>query len=72
MMEFQQIVDMALTAINFLPVEMGQTVLSVIGGFALVATGVAKPDSRYSKRAYFIYKAINLLGANVGKAKNRD
>ena len=42
--------------------------LAVIGGFALL--GMFTPNESNNKAVDFLWKAINFLGANLGKAKN--
>lgn len=49
--------------------ENGEVVCSVIGLFAVIAT--ATPNEHDNKVADFLLKAVNVLGLNVGKAKNK-
>lgn len=43
-------------------------ILAAVGGFAMVAT--ATPNESDNKLVDKVYKFINVLGANVGKAAN--
>ena len=45
-----------------------QVAFAVIGAFSAIAT--ITPNETDNKIADFLLKAINILGANVGKAKN--
>ena len=61
---YEQALDLFTTVLPLLP----EAVLSTVGGFALIATRFAKPQSQWGR---FIYAAVNILGANFGKAKNK-
>lgn len=54
---------------NVLPFDWVQTVLTVIGGSAVIASAVSQPNSQYARKAH---KIINVLGFNFGKAKNKE
>jgi hypothetical protein len=47
-----------------------QLLVSIIGVFAIVAT--MTPNDADNKIAASLLKFVNLLGANVGKARNGD
>lgn len=55
-------------AINWL-LENLDLALTVIGAFAAIAA--VTPNEHDNKIADFLLKAINILGANVGKAENK-
>lgn len=60
------------TVTSFLPLvidSVASPALTVVGGFALVASVFTKPESQYGEKIHWL---INLLGANVNKAKNKD
>lgn len=46
-----------------------QIALAIVGAFASIAT--ITPNETDNKIADFLLKAINILGANVGKAQNK-
>lgn len=54
---------------NLLPVWL-QIALGAIGAFAAAAAGT--PNKSPNPIVDFILKAINLFGANFGKASNKD
>ena len=47
---------------------LAQGLLAVVGGFSLLAT--LTPNEADNKVLDMVYKLINTLGANFGKAKN--
>jgi hypothetical protein len=47
-----------------------QLAVSIIGAFAVIAT--MTPNEADNKIANWLLKFVNLLGANVGKARNGD
>lgn len=55
------------SVINFVN-EWYQIILALVGAFALIATKT--PNEADNKIADILLKAINLFGANFGKAKN--
>lgn len=61
--------DIFQTIMSILPLlgDVLGPVTNVVGGAALVATSFAKPKSQYARKLHTI---INVLGANLGKAKN--
>ena len=62
MKELQAILDSILA---YIP-----TVLTIVGAFAVIATKTANKSD--DKIVQFILDIINFLGANLGKAKNKD
>lgn len=50
--------------------QIGQIILAVFGGFALLATQV--PNVAKNPVVQFILSLVNFLGANWGKSKNAE
>jgi len=72
-MEFDTILSLFTTVFTTVTFGYGDTILSVVGGAALIAAGVSKPGSQYKTKAGKIFgTVINLLGANFGKAANKE
>lgn len=59
------------TILGFLPfiIDLVSPVATVVGGAAVIASTFAKPESQWGRK---IHTLINLLGANFGKASNKD
>jgi len=47
--------------------------LAIIGGVALVGTGVSKPKSQYNNKLEFVFQTVlKYLGGNFGKSANKE
>lgn len=58
--------------IGIIPAQYGVYVTCVCAGCAVICTFWKAPDEKANVFVRFVYKVVNLLGMNVGKAKNAD
>ncbi len=58
--------------ISIIPEQYGVYVTCLCAGCAAICTLWKAPDEKANTLVKFVYKVVNLLGMNVGKAKNAD
>lgn len=58
--------------IGIIPAQYTVYVTFVCAGCALIASFWKAPDEKANAFVRFVYKVVNILGMNVGKAKNAD
>lgn len=58
--------------IGIIPAQYGVYVTCVCAGCAVICTFWKAPDEKANAFVRFVYKVVNILGMNVGKAKNHD
>lgn len=58
--------------ISIIPAQYGVYVTCLCAGCAAICTIWKAPDKNANTLVKIVYKVVNILGMNVGKAKNHD